>query len=51
MVVQVEAGGVEITVVLYHQDGVFAVVFAQVLSAAVVVEAQHVAVEPHLPSA
>ncbi len=51
MVGKVEARGIEIAVVQHHQYMVAALELAQVLPAPVVVQAQYVAVEPHLASA
>ena len=51
VIVQVEVGGIELSAVLYDKDGVFALEFSEIFSATVVVEAQHVTVEPDFPSA
>ena len=50
VVVQVEVGGVEISVLHDDEDEVVAMEFAQVLSPFVVVQAEHIRVEPYFSS-
>jgi len=51
VVVQVEVGGIEISVLHDDEDEVFAMEFTQVLSAFIVVQAEHIRVEPYFSSA
>ena len=51
MVVQIEIGQVEITVLQNHQDAVILVELTQQFAVLVVVQAVHIGVEPHLATA
>ena len=51
MVVEVEVGGIELTIVENHQNQVFGVELTEVLPVVVVVQTLHIVVEPHLAAA
>ena len=50
VIVQVEIGDVELTVILYYEDGVITLELAEVFSAAVIIEAQYITVKPYFAS-
>ena len=51
MIAKVEVGDVEISVIMYYEDAVFTLEFSQIFTSSVIVESEHVAVEPYFPSA
>ena len=51
MVVQIEIGCIEITVLHRYQDEVVAMEFSEIVAAFIVVEALYIMVEPHFASA